>query len=124
MKNRKIKLFTLFELCILFPLHFAVAAELWLKDIPLEQLKNLYDQSGYNGEKGYLMLPDHNYPPIFLENFPKDFSSVSDETERNALFIKIVSPLALKLNQNILQERKVISEKYSNMKPYSHEIVL
>ena len=90
-------------------LSFRVAAEdLWLKDIPIKQLKNLYNQIGYDGVKGYLMLDTHQYPRIFLKNFPKDFSSITDEAERNVLFIKIVTPLALKLNEDLMNERKII----------------
>ena len=84
------------------------AEELWLKNISVTDLKKLYQQSSYEGFKSYLMIPDHKYPPIFLENFPKGFASITNETERNALFIKIVAPLALKLNQDILKERQVI----------------
>ena len=86
------------------------ARDLWLKDIPLKQLQNLYNEIEYTGTKGYLMLPSYKYPSVFLKNFPTDYSKISDEAERNALFIKILSPLALKINQAILSERGIISE--------------
>ncbi len=90
-------------------LSFKVAAgDVWLKNIPTKQLKELYNQIGYDGVKGYLMLDTHQYPRIFLKNFPKDFSSITDENERNILFIKIVAPLALKLNEDLMNERKTI----------------
>jgi Bax protein len=90
------------------------ARDLWLKDIPLKQLQNLYNEIEYTGTKGYLMLPSYKYPSVFLKNFPTDYSKISDEAERNALFIKILSPLALKINQAILSERGLISEINSN----------
>ena len=83
--------------------------ELWLKDIPLSRLQEVYRRCGYEGERGYLMLPSYKYPPIYLKNFPADYNKLTDETERNALFIKILAPLALKLNQDLLAERAVIS---------------
>ena len=88
----------------------AEAVELWLKDIPVKKLQDLYKQSNYDGIKGYLMLPSHQYPPIFLKNLPNDYNTLVNETERNALFIKIIAPLALKLNQEILSERKLIED--------------
>lgn len=108
MKNRTLKafIFILFSFCPLFST--AKADELWLKDIPAEQLRKIYAQSGYEGVKGYLMLPSRQYPPIFLKNFPADYGDITDESERNALFIKILAPLALKLNQELLSERQII----------------
>ncbi len=90
------------------------ARDLWLKDIPLKQLQNLYQQIEYTGKKGYLMLPTYEYPTVFLKNFPTDYSKITDEVERNALFIKILSPLALKINKKILSEREVIIKINNN----------
>ena len=87
-----------------------VRAEVWLKDIPVDRLQELYKNVGYDGMKGYLMLPSYKYPEIFLKNFPNDYNKIVDEKERNALFIKIIAPLALKINQDLLQERKPIAE--------------
>ena len=88
--------------------HNSSARDLWLKDIPLKQLKKLYNEIDYKGRKGYLMIPSYKYPSIFLKNFPTNYSKIMDETERNALFIKILAPLTLKINQEIINERKVI----------------
>ena len=109
MKSFKIKFFCFFAFFWILQTTFAQAEELWLKNISVLDLKKLYQESSYEGFKSYLMIPKHEYPPIFLENLPKGFSSITDETERNALFIKIIAPLALKLNQDILKERQVIT---------------
>ncbi len=92
-----------------FPAVASAAGELWLQDIPLSKLQDVYHRCGYEGKRGYLMLPSYKYPPVYLKNFPADYNSLTDETERNALFIKILAPLALKLNQDLLEERAVIS---------------
>lgn len=81
------------------------AEELWLKPLKLSQLEEIYQIYGYTGERGYLRLPSYHYPPIFLSSFPDDFTTVTDEKERAALFIKITAPLALKVNQDISAER-------------------
>ena len=91
--------------CCIFWNISAFGAELYLKPVTTSELKKLYDFYGYHGEKDYLMLPSYKYPALFLSHFPKDFNKITDEKERNALFIKILAPLALKLNQEIKQER-------------------
>ena len=102
-------IFNILLLLAFFPAVSFATDELWLKDIPLSRLQEVYRRCGYEGERGYLMLPSYKYPPIYLKNFPADYNSLTDETERNALFIKILAPLALKLNQDLLEERAVIS---------------
>lgn len=95
-------LFLLFFMGLALP---AAAAELRLKALDTAQLRQIYDLYGYHGEKDYLMIPSYKYPAIFLSHFPNDFGKITDEKERNALFIKILAPLALKINQEIKQER-------------------
>lgn len=92
-----------------FPAVASADDELWLQDIPLSKLQDVYHRCSYEGMRGYLMLPSYKYPPVYLKNFPADYNKLTDETERNALFIKILAPLALKLNQDLLAERAVIS---------------
>lgn len=110
MNSPKIKSAFLAFACLWLFAQTAKADELWLKNIPVRRLQELYDRTGYTGAKDFLMLPDHNYPPIFLKNFPADYDGITNETKRNALFIKILTPLALKLNQDIKNERKVIED--------------
>ena len=92
-----------FSLC-----HDVKASDIWLKDISVKPLKSLYDQIGYDGQRGYLLLDTRSYPRIFLKNFPKDFTEISNETERTSLFIKILAPLALKTNEEIMSERQTV----------------
>lgn len=80
---------------------------LYFDKISVSQLKNIYKQNNY-----FAYIPKDNYqiPAIFLTRFPEDFSSIKDENERNQLFIQILSPLALKVNETILQERYQLLE--------------
>ena len=105
-----IKKIIIFVFLSLFSISNAQAVDLWLKNIPLKNLQELYQQVGYTGieEKNWLMIPSYKYPPIFLKNFPKEFYTLNDETERNSLFIKMLAPLCLKLNQDLLAERQTI----------------
>lgn len=78
---------------------------LYIKSATVSQLSDIYKKYGYNA---YLPLPDYKVPPIFLAELPNDFKTISDEKTRNELFIKIISPQALKINQEILAEREKI----------------
>lgn len=110
MSSPKLKSVFFIFTCLWLLTQTAKADEVWLKDIPVQKLQALYNQTGYTGAKGFLMLPDHTYPPIFLKNFPSDYNTLTDEAQRNALFIKILTPLALKLNQELKAERKIIED--------------
>lgn len=99
---RNLLLSLLFFLSLTFP---AAGAELRLKTLNTAQLRQIYDLYDYHGEKDYLMIPSYKYPAILLSHFPDDFGKITDEKERNALFIKILAPLALKINQEIKLER-------------------
>ena len=81
------------------------AEKIEIDRISVKDLQSIYDFYDYNGEKSYLMIPSYRYPPIFLRHFPIDFNSLSNETERNALFIKILAQLAIRTNDEILDKR-------------------
>lgn len=101
-----------FVFLVLFFQVFPVKAEeeLWLGSLKTEQLEKIYDFYGYDGERGYLMLPKYHYPRLFLTTFPDDFAQIEDEERRKVLFIKIVTPLAMRLHEELLKEREKIKE--------------
>jgi len=81
------------------------AGELTFGKMTTAQLEDIYRFYGYEGTRGYLMLPTYHYPKIYLQQFPSDFARQEDE-RRTALFIKILAPLGMKINDEILAERK------------------
>ena len=112
-------------LCLFFCLLIkpVIAAEtLEIGKINTQKLEEIFSFYQYHGEKDYLMIPEYNYPPIFCNYFPDDFTKITDEKKRNALFIKILAPLTLKLNNQILSERneiKSIAQDFKNQKTLS-----
>lgn len=108
----KILPFILLTLVLSLPVK---AQDIWIKDISVEKLEELYKDIKYNGSpKDHLMLNDRKYPRIFLKNFPTNYEKITDEERRNNLFLKIMIPLALKLNEDIIKERNnllVIKDK-------------
>lgn len=105
--------------------HSAKSQDLWLKDIPVEKLESLYKDIKYAGyPKDHLMLDERKYPRIFLKNFPLGYEKITDEQKRNNLFLKIMIPLALKLNEDIVAEQKellAIKEKIDTEVPLSQK---
>lgn len=75
---------------------------IYLDHITLPQLEMLYRDYHY---KDYIYMKDWKYPPIFLQSLPIDFEKIASPQERNKLFLQIMIPLTLKLNQEITQER-------------------
>lgn len=80
---------------------------IYLDHITLNQLEKLYKDYKY---RDYLYMPEWQYPPIFLKSLPTDFASISNKQKRNKLFLQILVPLSLKLNQEIFIERQEILE--------------
>lgn len=63
-----------------------------------------------NNSNYFIPRDNREIPAIFLKHMPEDFYQIKDENLRNELFIQILSPLALKLNNEILVQRKHLEE--------------
>ena len=77
----------------------------YIENAPVEELEKLYQEHKYTNFK---KVATKEYPAIFLKSFPKDFREIKSLNYRNELFIKILTPLALKINQEIQNERDTI----------------
>lgn len=75
---------------------------LYIGQTTVEELQKTYQVYGYND---YLYIKDWKYPPIFLTRMPTDFNTIANQQLRNKLFLQIVGPLALKLNEALAEER-------------------
>ncbi len=105
----------IFILCLLA--NPAMAAEsIEIGQVTTKQLEEIFSFYQYSGEKDYLMIPEYNYPPIFCNYFPSDFNQITDEKKRNALFIKILAPIALRINNEIINERKELKNVAQSLK--------
>ena len=104
----------IFAVCLLLPpAAFAGEDGLYLKDVTVRRLQNLYDKYGY---QSYLFVKKGRVPPIFLQKFPRDFDKIKDNDVRNRMFIKILTPLALKVNSAILKERQELLQINQDLK--------
>jgi len=102
-------LYPLFLLAILTA--SPVSAEISLKEndgviyvekATVTELEDLFKKYKY---QRFLGLPNDDYPAIFVKRLPSDFSQIQQQKYRNELFIRILAPLALKINEEISNER-------------------
>lgn len=64
-------------------------------------LRNNYED--YTKERG-------RYPRIFMDHMPTDWKDIKDDDVKHRIFIRIMLPLVLKINEEIAQERKSIED--------------
>lgn len=117
MKTAIIKYFA----CILafgaayFNAAFAAASEprtneqsgIYIDKITVSELQKIYEKNNYTQ---FIPRDTWQVPAIFLKRLPSDFAELEDENLRNQLFIQILSPLALKVNEDILAERSRLEQ--------------
>lgn len=116
-KKTKIKHWACFLIlaAALFNAVIAVAVELpaasqqglYIDKITVADLQKLYNENNYNQ---FIPRDTWQVPAIFLKRLPIDFAEIEDDNQRNQLFIQILSSLALKVNEDILAERKQLEK--------------
>ncbi len=85
---------------------------LWVKSATTAEVEDIFYQHNY---------PDYSqveskFPRIFLSRLPSDWEQIEDNDEKHKLFIRIMLPLVLKVNEDILQERKIVENMYIERK--------
>lgn len=79
---------------------------LYINNVNAAVLQKIYEDFGYHD----FVTEDKKIPAIFLESMPVDFNEIEDQNVRNRLFIAIMAPLALKINEEVMLERGHILE--------------
>ena len=74
----------------------------YIQDVDVAKLQEFYDELDF---PNYLKPNETSYPRVFVKNFPYDFAKTENKTLRNEMFIKILMPLVLKVNQEYEEER-------------------
>lgn len=85
--------------------YFVDETGVYLVDYNTKELEDMFSELYYDK---YIDLPDEEYPRIFVQKLPSDFALIEDKTERNRLFMKILIPLVLKVNAEVLEEREIV----------------
>ena len=81
------------------------AGNIYIENATTKELEDVFTQHKYTR---FHALDNNMYPAIFVKSFPTDFQKISSQKYRNELFIRILIPLALKINEEILNERNII----------------
>ncbi len=85
--------------------------EIYVQETTVAEIEKLFSFVKY---KNYLAPKDGEYPSIFLQKLPSDFADLEDESYRNRLFIQILAPIALKVNQDIYAQRQKLLDMQTN----------
>ena len=105
------------------PLEMELKAEgLYVSNPSTAVLQRMFDDYGY---RDYIYMPDWKYPPLFLNALPSDFNRVADKNLRNRLFIQILAPLTMLVNERIILERyqlMMIQKRFCKMKSFCPRI--
>lgn len=78
---------------------------IYVDETTVEELEQLFEKYNYRYFRGKL---DNAYPAIFLKKLPKDFAQIESQKYRNEVFIRILAPLALKINEELSNERNTL----------------
>ena len=78
------------------------AGNIYVENATVQELEDLFKKHKY---QRFNALKDDAYPAIFVKTLPSDFQQIPSLKHRNELFIRILTPLALKINEEILNDR-------------------
>lgn len=78
---------------------------IYIENATVTELEQLFSKFNYNR---FHLLKNNAYPALFVKTLPSDFAKIKQANRRNELFIRILVPLALKINEEILNERSTL----------------
>lgn len=109
MKTKILKVLTLLFLLFTFDTKannkflFEIQPEgIYIDNVNVEVLKKIFSDYKYTE----FVRESKKIPPLMLQSMPFDFNSIKSKDERNKLFIQIMTPLVMKVNEDITLERK------------------
>lgn len=75
------------------------------QDTDIRAIFASYDYDLIDIRKGHTPVPK-----LFLSSLPENLDEISNTNERKKIFISIILPLILQVNENIIKDRKLLSE--------------
>lgn len=120
MKIKILKLFALLFLLVAFDakangeFRFEAQPEgIFIDNVNVAVLKKIFADYDYTE----FVRESKKIPPLMLQSMPFDFNDIKSKDERNKLFIQIMTPLVMKVNEDITIERKKLFDlKSANAK--------
>lgn len=84
----------------------------YIPDVSYKDLAKLFEDYSYSIEKA---VETSVVPRIFVKSVPDDSDKVKDVTMKKQLFVKMMLPLTLKVNEEIANERKEFLPVYEKI---------
>ncbi len=78
---------------------------LYVENATVQELEDLYKKNKYQRARA---LDNDEYPAIFIKELPLDYQDIKSQKYRNELFIRMLAPMALKVNEEISNERNTL----------------
>jgi Bax protein len=94
------------------PVLFKKDGAIYVKSATTAEVEALFKQYDYDD----FSKSKTKFPRIFLEKLPSDWAKIPDSHDKHRTFIRIMLPLVLKVNEDILAERAVLEEIYQHWK--------
>lgn len=69
------------------------------------EIEDLFKKNHYTR---FRALQNYEFPAIFINKLPSDYLQISPQKYRNELFIRMMTPLALKINEELSNERHTL----------------
>lgn len=86
---------------------------LWVKSTTTRELEKLFEQYNFYDYSDINM----KFPRIYVKKLPTDWQKIPQTDNKHRMFVRMLLPLVLKLNEDILKERaqiEKINEKFRN----------
>lgn len=78
---------------------------IYVEKTTVQELEDLFKKYRYTRFRG---LKNDNFPAIFINHMPTDYKDIQSAKYRNEVFIRMLTPLALKINEEISNERHTL----------------
>jgi Bax protein len=78
---------------------------IYVDETTVDELEDLFIKHNYTR---FRAMDNHEFPAIFVKKLPLDYAEITSLKYRNELFIRMLTPLALKINEEISNERQAL----------------
>ncbi len=112
------KFFTFFLFLVVTPLHAEMISKkkdgaIFVDSATTSEIEELFKQQDFTDFSKIRM----KFPRIYMKKLPSDWKNIEDNEEKHKTFIRIMIPLVLKVNEEILKERILVEnifDKYNS----------
>lgn len=78
---------------------------IYVEETTVAELEDLFEKHNY---RRFLALKNREFPAILIKKMPIDFLDIKSQKYRNELFIRMITPLAIKVNEELYNERQAL----------------